>query len=237
MSGYQDERVPFPSPGRLRRELGLRRPPWWMIAALAIVVVLTWVPLWIIYVVRTTDSPRPRVHLIQDMDVQPRYKTQAASDVFADGRAMRQPVADTVARGQLQADDHADRGYRMAHDADAIRVIYFDALPPALAEDDALTLRGAAMYAAHCAVCHGPDADGAGAMNQWARDNQLDNWVVAPSLLAAVMQEREAGYLYHVIRQGSASMPAFGSRIAQRDRWAIVAYLRELQSHRADDKE
>ena len=38
----------------------------------------------------------PRIHLIQDMDSQPRYKPQAESPLFADGRAMRPPVAGTV---------------------------------------------------------------------------------------------------------------------------------------------
>ena len=38
MPTHQDERFPFPAPWRLVRELRLRRPPWWMILALVIVV-------------------------------------------------------------------------------------------------------------------------------------------------------------------------------------------------------
>ena len=37
------------------------------------------------------------------------------------------------------------------------------------------------------------------------------------------------GELYHVITTGRRSMPAYRFQIPERDRWAIVAYVRALQ--------
>jgi hypothetical protein len=51
---------------------------------------------------RGRASSRPPIHLHADMDVQPRAEPQAASAFFYDGATMRQPVAGTVARGELR---------------------------------------------------------------------------------------------------------------------------------------
>ena len=59
---------------------------------------------------RLVKSPTPRLDIFSDMDFQPKYKTQAASALFADGRAMRPPVPGTVRWGGLDADSHLYRG-------------------------------------------------------------------------------------------------------------------------------
>ena len=53
---------------------------------------------------RQTPSTEPPIHLVQNMDEQPKYKAQAASRFFADGSSMRLPVEGTVARGTLRLD-------------------------------------------------------------------------------------------------------------------------------------
>ncbi len=50
---------------------------------------------------RASMSPSPAIHLILDMDKQPKYKAQRPSSVFADGRSMRPQVAGTVALEDL----------------------------------------------------------------------------------------------------------------------------------------
>ena len=59
---------------------------------------------------RLLKSPTPRLDIFSDMDFQPKYKPQAASGLFADGRAMRPPVPGTVRWGGLEGDDHLYRG-------------------------------------------------------------------------------------------------------------------------------
>src|SRR5574340_1069377 len=50
---------------------------------------------------RGSPSTRPPIHLIKDMDFQPKYEPMEESKFFADGAAMRVPPAGTVPVGWL----------------------------------------------------------------------------------------------------------------------------------------
>ena len=78
--------------------------PRWLLYTVAILVVLSWVPLALIMRARVTTSPLPRIHIVPDMDSQPKYKAQSRNPMFADRRAMRPPVAGAVARGATLGD-------------------------------------------------------------------------------------------------------------------------------------
>ena len=69
--------------------------PRWLLFTAAILVVLSWVPLALIMRARVTTSPKPRIHIVPDMDNQPKFKAQSRNPMFADRRAMRPPVAGT----------------------------------------------------------------------------------------------------------------------------------------------
>ena len=75
-----------------------------------ILIVLGSVPFALTAMARAVPSSRTRIHIIQDMDNQPKFRAQHANALFADGRAMRPPVEGTVAQGRLEADDHFNRG-------------------------------------------------------------------------------------------------------------------------------
>lgn len=66
------------------------------------IVFFTLLPLALAARERTDTNKRsPRIHLIQDMDNQPKMKAQQPSKFFVDGRSNRPPVVGTVAQGQL----------------------------------------------------------------------------------------------------------------------------------------
>ena len=90
-----------------------RRLPSVLVWAGIVVVALALLPPLLIARARSVKSASPRIHIIQDMDFQPKYKTQAAGALFADGRTMRPPVPGTIADGALVDDDHLYRGYRL----------------------------------------------------------------------------------------------------------------------------
>ena len=69
-----------------------------------VLIALAMIPPALIARTRAVKSPRPRIHLIQDMDNQPKFRAQHPNDLFADGRAMRPPVPGTVPRGELAED-------------------------------------------------------------------------------------------------------------------------------------
>lgn len=230
MSTYQDERLPFPSPRRLRRELRLRRPPLWLVAGLCAVIVLTWPPLALIARYRVSLKSRPRVHFVQDMDNQVRVSAQQPSPVFADGRGMRLPPAGTEVWSQKPADPHQLQGLVAATDAAGREVMVFaDTFPPGLKVDQGLLSRGQTMYGVFCAGCHGLDGDGQGPVNQRAVELHTPGWVPAMSLHEPSVLARPTGYLFSAVTHGVRTMPAHGSQIAVADRWAIVAYVRALQ--------
>ena len=82
--------------------------------------------------------------------------------------------------------------------------------------------RGDSLYHTFCSVCHGGTGDGKGPVGPR---------VAAPSLLTPQAQGRSDGYLYSIIRYGRGVMPRYGDKVYRpADRWAIVNYVRTLQS-------
>lgn len=186
------------------------------------------IPLAIVWAARSTKSSVPRIHIIQDMDNQDRFKAQQALPLFADGRAMRPPVGATserplgvtVARGELRMDDHFYSGW-MNND-------YVTTFPSQVKLDDELLQRGQARFNIYCAPCHGQDGHGNGHVNLRALELG-GKWVAAVDLHDAERRSRPVGQIFNSITSGVRTMPAYGGQIKEADRWAIVAYVRALQ--------
>lgn len=231
MSTYQEERFPIPTPRRLARELRLRRPPWWMIALLLVVVVATWLPLALIYRVRGTKSRQPRVHFIQDMDKQAKFGPQAAHPWFKDGRAMRLPIDGTIARGRRMHDQHLTLGYFTDDGTPGGKPTEFvKSLPPLWEHQEEKWLpRGKDRYTIYCGLCHGSQGAGDGPISQRAMELPESKWVPPTNLLTQTIRDRLDGQLFQAISDGVRTMPSYGSLLPVEDRWAIVAYVRELQ--------
>jgi mono/diheme cytochrome c family protein len=180
---------------------------------------LALLPLALVARARGSKSTSPPVHLVQDMDNQPKFKAQAANPLFADGRAMRPPVAGTVARGEVEADERFYRGR-----VDGQWVTTF---PMAVTLET--MQRGQQRFSIYCSVCHGLDGEGNGIVNLRAQKLEEGTWVPPTSLSSQVVRDRAVGHLFNTITYGIRTMPAYGEQIPAADRWAIVAYLRALQ--------
>lgn len=243
-------------PAGVLEDFRLRKPPRWMIYLAVVAVVASWIPLAVIFRGRYSTSTLPRIHIFQDMDNMIRYRPQDENPIFADGRAMRPKIAGTVARGQLQADDHYYLGYRMAPGAQATApgaggtnaaagggpaAQFFSGYPASVQQimDDpkqaeAFLLRGQERYNVYCALCHGADGYGAGAIHVRA-DTLARNgtpgmsWVQPRSLHEVDVLARPDGHLFNTITNGIRNMGGYGGQIEVQDRWAIVAYIRTLQ--------
>ena len=187
--------------------------------SLIVLGALSLLPFACIYKSRATLSSRPRIHLISDMDNQPRFKSQQENPLFADGRAMRPPVAGTVARGSLMEDDRLALGM-----ADGKWTTTF---PMPLSET--LLRRGHQRFDVYCSPCHGLAGYGDGLVAKRADRLQEGTWVPPSSLHDETVRARDVGHLFNTITNGIRTMPAYGSQIPVVDRWAIVAYVRALQ--------
>lgn len=170
------------------------------------------------------------------MHDQEKLEPLEASTLFPDGRASRHPVEGTVARGDLEADHHLHEGKERlpappttweAGEGGG------DATPPPEPEyNDATTFpfvvsradldRGRERYDIHCAPCHSKSGHGDGMVVRRGLRRP-------PSFHIDRLRDQTPGYLYDVVTRGFGAMPAYGNRIALRDRWAIVAYMRALQ--------
>lgn len=179
-------------------------------------------------------SHEPPVHLVLDMDFQPKLLAQSKSDFegWQDGRGMRLPPSDpfgktlVVARGSLPDPALANRDANGA---------YVAANP--LAATPAVLARGREQFDIHCAVCHGYTGQGGGGKGQEQTAHGLvgRRWpVVIPNFHYVEGADNRVpqmpdGEFYEVITYGKGTMPAYGPRLAVQDRWAIVHYIRALQ--------
>lgn len=230
-------------PRRLELELFLPHPPFWMIAAALIFVLLTWLPLVFIARSRVTPSPAGEVKLALDMYIQPKVTAQAPSPVFVDGRGMRQPVPGTVARGGAQLDDHYYRGYKLEKGDDGkVSTTYYQGMPKQVRVDEKLLITGQQQFDVYCFPCHGKDGAGDGPVTRratqlagdpnnhtvWARPANLHE-LTPEGKLKFGRELYPDGELFNTITNGKNNMGAYGPQISVPHRWAIVAYVRALQ--------
>ena len=196
--------------------------PKWVVPTLALLAVAAFAAFAIAARGRQTKSPLPRIDLIPDMDLQPKYKAQTANPMFADGRAMRYPVAGAVARGRLDADDKFYRGLDGA--------TWTKAFPVTV--NYSLMKRGRERYDIYCAPCHGLAGDGDGIIAKRADSLQEGTWVPPANYHTERLRAMPVGLIFNTITYGLRTMPAYGAQIPEEDRWAIIAYVRALQRSR-----
>ena len=169
--------------------------------------------------IRGCTSKEPPIHLQRNMYNQPKYRPQAASDFFYDGATMRQPVAGTVARGELQE----DKAFFQGIDASGQPL----ATSP-VALTDAVKARGADRYHIYCTPCHDARGDGKGILFQRGK-------VPTASFHSDKLRAATDGQIFAVITNGFGLMAAYKAQIDPGDRWAIIAHVRELQQKRLAD--
>jgi mono/diheme cytochrome c family protein len=165
---------------------------------------------------RGCTSSRPPIHINPSMDDQPKVRPQAASTFFFDGASMREPVPGTVPIGGLRENEPFFTG----KGADGQFVA---AIPHPV--DDALLERGRQRYTIYCQPCHDARGDGMGILFQ--RGN-----VPTASFHQEKIQKYADGQIFDVITNGVGLMAGYRWPIPPADRWAIVAYVRELQRER-----
>jgi len=193
--------------------------PRWVGSVLVVLAALALLPFACIYRARQSQSPLPRIHLVQGMDNQPRYVSQQVNPFFADTREARPPVDGTVARGHLDDDDGLARGFRDG--------TWIQALPVPVT--GRLLQRGSERFQIYCAPCHGLAGYGDGIVAVRAERLLEGTWVPPSSMHDATVLARPVGHLFNTVTNGIRTMPSYGSQIPVDDRWAIVAYVRAMQ--------
>jgi cytochrome c5 len=158
------------------------------------------------------------VVIFTDMDYQKRYEPQGDrsfngnKSFFADQRSSRRPVEGTIARGHLVEDESFATG--------VVNNSYVGRNPLPVTAD--LLKQGQARFNTYCSPCHDRTGQGRGLVGQRAL------WIPT-NLQEPRVREMNDGEIFNVVTNGRRSMPPYKYQVVDRDRWAIVAYVRALQ--------
>ena len=147
---------------------------------------------------------------LHDMYDQPKYKPLTPTLLFRDGNSSRPQVAGTVvySNGSIASSSSGRSGAPDVSDE-----------PPV---NEALLNRGRAQFEIFCAPCHSEAGDGDGMIAR-------RGFPAPPSYHIPRLRTAPDSHFYDVITSGYGVMYPYADRIAPRDRWAIVAYIRALQ--------
>ncbi len=149
----------------------------------------------------------------QRMGDAPYYQPLEQNELFADGRASRPLEPGTVSRGDLRDDDAL---YTGKLDGQLV-----EEFPISITEE--VIARGHDRFNIYCAPCHSKLGDGNGMIVQRGIPSP-------PSFMDDRLTTAPVGHFYDVITNGYGRMYSLNQQLPVRDRWAIVSYVRVLQT-------
>lgn len=170
---------------------------------------------------RGMKSTRPPIEVFPDMDHQAKYKPQAESKFFADGRADRAIPAGAIPRGRsVEADPsflRADDFHYAGKNPDGS---FARGYPVEVT--DAFIKRGHDRYMIYCYPCHGGTGDGNGITKSYGM-------VATPTYHDDRLRAMAEGEIFNTITHGKNTMFPYADKLSVDERWAVVAYVRALQ--------
>jgi mono/diheme cytochrome c family protein len=170
---------------------------------------------------RGQPSASQPLHLVGDMDWQPKFQALEETPLFEDGRTMRPLVDGTVAQGTLVTDEGMHTG--------KVGERWVARAP--ITVDERTLRRGRERYGIFCAPCHDRTGSGQGMIIQRGYPPPV-------SLTSERVLGMPDGAIFAAMTTGVRNMPAYRKQIPVEDRWAIVAWVRVLgrsQHARLDD--
>jgi mono/diheme cytochrome c family protein len=177
----------------------------------------------------------------RDMQDQPKMKPLRGSTFFADGLSSRQPIEGTVPRGYLRENTELFTGKKAkapgatASATPATQQISgtqsgtqtnnfpddIDTFPFPITKET--VQRGRERYNIFCSACHGMTGNGDGMIVR-------RGFRRAASFNDDRLRNAPVGHFFDAITNGWGAMPAYAPQIPVQDRWAIIAYIRALQT-------
>jgi mono/diheme cytochrome c family protein len=177
--------------------------------ALTGVVIVVFFVLWAGNDFQSLRSKEPPIQVRSDMYYQTKVSAQQPATFFADRAAMRPAVPGTVPR------DGAQYAYTTWQQADSALV------NPIPAPTREILARGENRFNSFCSPCH--STSGQDTTEVVRRGMQKP-----PNLLLNAPKYSDAR-IFHIISAGQNIMPSYADKLVPADRWAVVAWVRELQ--------
>ena len=167
----------------------------------------------------------PPIQIFPDMDSQDKLKEQEGSPLFRDGIGGRLPLFGTVPK-LLEFSDMRFSEKEGYFPSGKRNKEYGSGIPKEMTmKKTALLKRGQERFEIYCVICHGSSGNGQGVISRFGFSG-----------IANLTQEfylpknYPDGKIFEVITKGRGNMGGYGHQISIEDRWAIIAYLRSLQS-------
>lgn len=154
-----------------------------------------------------------------DMTYSVAYDAYTTNPNFADGQTSRMPVAGTVARGR-ELPDHL-----RADDTSAQK-----AFTTNLRFSEAELKEGQRLYNIYCGICHGTNLDGQGPLFASGK------FVAMPANFKdGKYLHMTVGQMYAAIKFGKNAMGSYASQLDIKQRWQVIAYIKQYQSKNGGD--
>ena len=172
-------------------------------------------------------SRKPPIEVFPDMDRQYKLRPQEPNSFFPNGKSSQLPVDGTVSRAQPIVAAGGETVYVFDEHPVTTGMIAgttnWVALNP-MPINSVFVKRGQERYNISCTPCHGYSGDGKGTVSKFG--------IVAANLHERRLVDMTDGEIYNTITHGKNTMGPYGANIKIQDRWAIVAYMRALQTSR-----
>jgi mono/diheme cytochrome c family protein len=155
-----------------------------------------------------------------DMAYSRAYETYASTAALQEAGVHynARPVEGTVARGALAAYPFANDSVGYARSAEVKSPLDASAIDMTEAER---------IYLINCGICHGTKLDGNGPL--WKGGD--GPYTAAPRNLISdpLTMNMAEGTMFHSITYGKNLMGGYGSQLSSKQRWEIVAYIKQKQ--------
>jgi mono/diheme cytochrome c family protein len=146
-----------------------------------------------------------------DMGTQPKLKPQRADFLLGKSTGMQAGPGGAIAINDEPAYPYAKE------EADLAGAEVKNPLETTAAN----VVRGKWVYENVCITCHGPQGAGDGEVTKF--------FPKPPSLMTQRVRDFTDGRIFHNPMRGQNSMPSHEKVLAQKDMWAVVLYIRDLQ--------
>ncbi|MBS1584862.1 MAG: cytochrome c [Bacteroidetes bacterium] len=154
-----------------------------------------------------------------DMTYSRAYDAYTYNPNFADSQTSRLPVAGTIARGH-ELPDHLKEGDTTA----------YKSYTTALRFNEVEMKEGQRLFNIYCAICHSPELDGQGPLYKSGKFAAMPaNFKDAKYLHMPV------GQMYAAVKYGKNAMGSYASQLDIKQRWQVIAYIKQVQSQNGGD--
>lgn len=142
------------------------------------------------------------------------YDAYTLNPNFTDSMTSRLPVEGTIARGH-SLPDHLVEGDTNAYKTFTTSVKF----------TDAEIREGGRLYNIYCGICHGAEMNGEGPLYTSGKFAAMPANFKDPAKL-----HMSAGQMYAAIKFGKNQMGSYSSQLDVKQRWQVVAYIKQHQA-------